>query len=85
MIQSIALAVVFVALAVLAFVASIRLGMLVGLRLDRALEARAAIATQTSEQIGAQEELAPVDLAHSPAPQQPIADDNHGREDYRGE
>lgn len=81
MIQTIGLAVVFVALAVLVFVASIRLGMLVGLRLDRALEARAAAGAQ----IGAQEGLAPLDRAPSPAPEQPIADDNRGREEYRGE
>jgi len=40
MIQTIGLAAVFVALAAAAFVASVRLGMLVGRRLDRALEAR---------------------------------------------
>jgi hypothetical protein len=36
-----AVAVVFIVLAVAAFAASVRVGMLVGLRLDRALEARA--------------------------------------------
>jgi hypothetical protein len=36
-----AVAAVFIVLAVAAFAASVRVGMLVGLRLDRALEARA--------------------------------------------
>jgi hypothetical protein len=76
-IQTIGIAVVFVVLAALAFVASVRLGMLLGLRLDRALEARAAA--------GAEEELAPSDSVPSAALQQPIADDKHGREEYRGE
>jgi hypothetical protein len=76
-IQTIGLAVVFIALAALAFVASVRLGMLVGLRLDRALEARAST--------GAEEGLAPSNAAPSAAPQKPIADDRHGREEYRGE
>ena len=77
MMQIIGLAVVFIAMAAVAFVASVRLGMLVGLRLDRMLEARASD--------GAQEDLAPVDPAPSPAPQKPIADGNRGREEYRGE
>jgi hypothetical protein len=51
--------------------------MLVGLRLDRALEARAST--------GAEEGLAPSNAAPSAAPQKPIADDRHGREEYRGE
>jgi hypothetical protein len=38
----VALGVGFVALAAVLFVAAVRLGILVGLRLDRALEARAA-------------------------------------------
>jgi hypothetical protein len=77
MIQTIALAVIFIALAAAAFVASVRLGMLLGLRLDRIIEARASG--------GAQEELAPVDPAPSSAPQKPIADGKRGREEYRGD
>ncbi len=42
MIVNVAIGVGFVALAVVIFVAAVRLGILVGLRLDRALEARAA-------------------------------------------
>lgn len=54
MIQTIGLAAVFIALAAAAFVASVRLGMLVGRRLDRTLEARAqstpASASEESEE-----------------------------------
>lgn len=42
MIANVAIVVGFVALAVVMFVAAVRLGILVGLRLDRVLEARAA-------------------------------------------
>jgi hypothetical protein len=70
MIELVATAAVFVALAAVAFVAAVRLGMLVGLRLDRALEARAA-------QDGSDEPV--------PSPQKPIADGRTGREENRGE
>jgi Xaa-Pro aminopeptidase len=70
MIELVATAAVFVAVAVVAFVAAVRLGMLVGLRLDRALEARAA-------QDGSDE---PVTSAN-----EPIADGRTGREENRGE
>lgn len=49
--ETIGLAVGLVALAVLAFAASVRLGMLVGRRLDRALESRAP----TDAEIGLEE------------------------------
>ena len=42
MIETIAAAVGLVALAAVAFLAAVRIGMLLGLRLDRVLEARAA-------------------------------------------
>ncbi len=42
MIQTLGAAVAFVVLAVLVFAASVRLGMLVGVRVDRTVEARAA-------------------------------------------
>ena len=44
MIAVVALAAGFVGLAAMLFVASVRLGMLVGVRLDRAIEARASAA-----------------------------------------
>jgi hypothetical protein len=44
MIGFVALAVGFVVVAAMLFVASVRLGMLVGVRLDRAIEARASAA-----------------------------------------
>ena len=77
MIEVIGLAVGFVALAALAFVASVRLGMLMGRRMDRALEARVST--------GAEEELTPSNAPPSAALQQPIADGKRGREEYRGE
>jgi hypothetical protein len=49
----------------------------VGRRLDRAIEARVSG--------GAEEELAPSNVAPSAAPQQSIADGKRGREEYRGE
>jgi hypothetical protein len=66
----------FVALAVALFVAAVRLGILVGLRLDRALEARA----QSS---GDEETAAPVSGVW--APQDSIDNGRRGREEYRGE
>jgi len=70
MIELVVTAAVFVALAAVAFVAAVRLGMLVGLRLDRALEARAA-------QDGSEEPV--------PSAKKPIADGRIGREENRGE
>jgi hypothetical protein len=75
-IGSVAIVVGFVALAVVMFVASLRLGILVGLRLDRALEARAASSGE--------EENAVPDPGAS-APQNTIESGRRGREEYRGE
>ena len=79
MIDDIAFAVGFLILAILMFAASLRLGMLVGLRLDRALEARASA--------GADQELEG-DAGASPALAQPDPDGRDGRdgrEEYRGD
>jgi hypothetical protein len=75
MIDAIGLAAVFVALAVAAFVASVRIGILVGRRLDGALEARAAAAEA--------EEGSPSDVPMSEI--QDPQPGNNGREEYRGE
>jgi hypothetical protein len=75
MIDAIGLAAVFVALAVAAFVASVRIGILVGRRLDGALEARAAAAEA--------EEGPPSDVFMSE--NQDPQPGNNGREEYRGE
>jgi hypothetical protein len=74
--DAIGLAAVFVALAVAAFVASIRIGILVGRRLDGLLEARAAAGT-------AEEGTMPVASESADEDPQPMGD--NGREEYRGE
>jgi hypothetical protein len=75
-IAAIGLATVFVALAVAAFVASIRIGILVGRRLDGVIEARAAAAT-------AEEDTMP--QTPGSADEDPQPDDKSGPEEYRGE
>jgi hypothetical protein len=75
-IEAIGLAVVFVALAVAAFVASIRIGILVGRRLDGVIEARAAA--------GVVEE-GTMPLAPDSADQNPQPEGHSGREEERGE
>jgi hypothetical protein len=75
-IWTVALGVGFVALAAVLFVAAIRLGILVGLRLDRALEARAASS-------GDEESATPVPGVSEP--QNSIDNGRRGREEYRGE
>lgn len=72
MIETVGVGLGFVALAAVAFVASVRLGMLVGLRMDRALEARAAT--------GDGEEPAAAGFAPSTAGQDPVSDGSSGRE-----
>jgi len=76
MIDAIGLAAVFVALAVAAFVASVRIGILVGRRLDVALEARVAAAEA--------EEGPPSDVPMLEN-QDPQPGGNNGREEYSGE
>lgn len=71
MMEAIAIAVAFVVLGVAAFVASVRLGILVGRRLDRALEARVASV--------AAEEPATADSTNQ------FASGRRGREENRGE
>jgi hypothetical protein len=75
-IGSVAIVVGFVALAVAIFVAAVRLGILVGLRLDRALEARAASSGE--------EETAAADPG-ALAPQNSSDIGRRGREEHRGE
>lgn len=77
MIEIVGIAAGFVALAVVAFVAAVRLGMLVGLRLDRALEARAS--TGRVDEVGAS------GFAPSPASQDQTPDGRRGREEHHGE
>jgi hypothetical protein len=74
--EALGLAAVFVALAVAAFVASIRIGILVGRRLDGLLEARAAAGTV---------EEGTMPLAPESADENPQPMGNNGREEYRGE
>lgn len=77
MIETVGIAMVFVVLTAAALVASIRLGMLVGNRLDRALEARASI--------GGDEEPGTSRLAAPSAPQNQNSGGKIGREENRGE
>jgi hypothetical protein len=70
------MAVVLVALAVAAFVASIRIGILVGRRLDGALEARAAAAVVEADAMP---------LTSESADQVPQQGGDSGREEYRDE
>jgi hypothetical protein len=76
-IETVGIAMVFVVLAAAVLVASIRLGMLVGKRLDHALEARASI--------GGDEEPGTSRLAAPSAPQNQYWGDKMGREENRGE
>jgi hypothetical protein len=76
MIEAIGLAAVFVALAVAAFVASVRIGILVGRRLDGAIEARAAAAEADEE---------PLPEVAASENRDPQPDGNNGREENRGE
>jgi len=77
MIEAVGIGVVFVALAGVAFVGSVRLGMLVGHRLDQALEARAS-------NIGGDEPMAsglgPASAAHDD-----LRDSSLAQEEHRGE
>ncbi len=75
MIETVAVLVGFLALVAVAFGGSVRLGMLVGRRLDRALEARAA-AMDTKQEASGRAGIAPDDA-------ETIA--IRGREEYRGE
>ncbi len=77
MIETAAVAIGFVALAVAAFVASIRLGILLGRRIDISLEARVAATAEESEAAITPTSGGP-DLDGGPDP-------NRGREELRGE
>jgi hypothetical protein len=72
----VALAVGFVVLAAMLFVASARLGMLVGVRLDRAIEARATAAASVGPETPGSAPLAAGNGA---------TDGRSGREENRGE
>lgn len=74
MIDDLAVGVAFVALAVAAFVGAVRVGMLVGLRVGRALEAGTA---------DGNDETAESDPDAAPQPE--IAAGRGGREEKRGE
>ena len=76
MIDAIVLAAVFVALAVAAFVASVRIGILVGRRLDVALEARVA---------AAEAEAGPMPDVVASENRDPQPGGNNGREEDSGE
>jgi hypothetical protein len=75
-IGAVGLAAVFVALAVAAFVASIRIGILVGRRLDGVIEARAAAATVEEDTMAPTPGLADQDP-------EPVG--QSGPKEYRGE
>ena len=77
MIESVGIAVGFVAVAAVAFAGSVRLGILVGRRLDRALEARASV--------GGGDEAGASAFASSGPAQNEISGGGISREDYRGE
>ncbi len=73
MIEMAAVAVAFVAFAVLAFAASLRLGMLVGVRLDRTVEARASRnGNEVLEASGPLPSSAPHEALNSRTPKAPI-------------
>ncbi|MGA2513301.1 MAG: hypothetical protein ABSG37_06755 [Candidatus Limnocylindrales bacterium] len=74
-------ALAFVALAVVAFVVSVRVGMLVGRRLDRALEARASAA----EDAGRGASIYGAAPLPANAPENPISIHVDGLEEDRGE
>jgi hypothetical protein len=74
--DALGLAAALVALAVAAFVASIRIGILVGRRLDGALEARAAAGLVEADTMP---------LTPDSADQVPQQGADSGREEYRGE
>lgn len=76
MTDALGLAVAFVALVVAAFVTSIRIGILVGRRLDGALEARAAAGLVEADTMP---------LTPESADQIPEQGGDSGREEYRGE
>ena len=60
MIQTLALATGLIVVAGVAFVASLRLGMLVGLRLDRLIEARASASLHDDSDAGAESSSEPL-------------------------
>ncbi len=76
MTDALGLAAAFVALVVAAFVASVRIGILVGRRLDGALEARATAGMVEADTMP---------LTPESADQIPEQGGDSGREEYRGE
>jgi hypothetical protein len=81
LITELVLALAFVMLAVLAFVGSVRLGMLLGRRMDRAIEAR--VRSGGDEEAEESRPGSPSESAK--AQQNSTSVVIHGREEYRGE
>ena len=80
MIETVGISAGFVALAVVAFIASIRLGMLLGRRIDSSIEARAAAGAAESDMQATQSVASASDVGPGMSPEPTL-----GREEDRVE